>query len=93
MSSQARRVRWPPVRSRRASRAAAVCVAAGLALGLFGGHASHAALATAPAEICPLLPGAPMPDVPLRDASGQSTSLRKAHGGRPSVVIFYRGGW
>ncbi len=37
--------------------------------------------------------GARMPDVALTDAVGRPAQLRILHGGKPTVVIFYRGGW
>jgi len=40
-----------------------------------------------------LLVGAVAPDAPLRGIDGKTTSLKAALDGRPSVVIFYRGGW
>lgn len=44
-------------------------------------------------EICPLLLGAPAPEVSLGDAWGQATTLHRALGGRPSALVFYRGGF
>lgn len=38
-------------------------------------------------------PGSPMPDGELLDATGRSTSLTQARGGRAAVVVFYRGAW
>lgn len=37
--------------------------------------------------------GAPMPDGKLLDVHGNPTSLSAARGGRPAVVVFYRGAW
>jgi peroxiredoxin len=44
-------------------------------------------------QIRPLLIGAPVPDVTLRDATGAARPLRAALGGQPTVLVFYRGGW
>jgi peroxiredoxin len=38
-------------------------------------------------------PGAPMPDGDLLDVRGGATSLAQVRGGRPAVVVFYRGAW
>ncbi|MCA1845576.1 MAG: AhpC/TSA family protein [Actinobacteria bacterium] len=38
-------------------------------------------------------PGTPMPDGKLVDVHGQPTTLEQARGGRPAVVVFYRGAW
>lgn len=37
--------------------------------------------------------GAALPDVGLQDATGQSVSLKALHGGKRTVIVFYRGGW
>ena len=37
--------------------------------------------------------GAPMPDGELLDVHGAATSLAQVRGGRPAVVVFYRGAW
>jgi peroxiredoxin len=38
-------------------------------------------------------PGAVMPDGELLDVHGATTSLALVRGGRPAVVVFYRGAW
>jgi hypothetical protein len=38
-------------------------------------------------------PGDRMPNGNLLDVAGQPTSLAKALGSRPGVIVFYRGGW
>jgi peroxiredoxin len=38
-------------------------------------------------------PGTKLPDGDLLDAHGAPTTLAAARGGRPAVVVFYRGGW
>jgi peroxiredoxin len=38
-------------------------------------------------------PGQPMPEGKLLDVNGRATTLAEARGGRPAVVVFYRGGW
>lgn len=65
-----------------------------LAAALFAAPAVHAdGLAASPAEIRPLLVGAAAPDSPLRGMDGKPVTLKTALGGKPGVVIFYRGGW
>jgi peroxiredoxin len=38
-------------------------------------------------------PGTRMPDGELLDAGGQPTTLTQNLGGKPAVIVFYRGGW
>lgn len=38
-------------------------------------------------------PGAPMPDGKLLDVEGRPTTLEAARGGRPAVIVLYRGDW
>ena len=40
-----------------------------------------------------LAPGSVMPDSDLLDVHGAPTSLARLRGGRPAVVVFYRGAW
>jgi peroxiredoxin len=44
-------------------------------------------------QVHPLLIGAAVPDVGLRDIDGNTVSLRDVLGGKPTALIFYRGGW
>jgi peroxiredoxin len=37
--------------------------------------------------------GAPLPNVSLTDALGYTVGLKSLHAGKPTVIIFYRGGW
>jgi peroxiredoxin len=46
-----------------------------------------------PSAVKPLLIGAAAPDADLRDMTGKPVTLKAALGGKPGVVIFYRGGW
>ena len=50
-------------------------------------------VAPAPSQVRPLLIGAAAPDAALQTADGRALSLLAALGGKPGVVIFYRGGW
>ena len=38
-------------------------------------------------------PGSPLPDGELLDVGGQPTTLAQNLGGKPAVIVFYRGGW
>jgi peroxiredoxin len=38
-------------------------------------------------------PGTRLPDGELLDVAGQPTSLAETLGGKPAVIVFYRGGW
>ena len=38
-------------------------------------------------------PGSALPDGDLLDAGGQRTTLAQHLGGKPAVLVFYRGGW
>lgn len=59
-----------------------------LALGLLS-----ATLAYAEPPMQPLKPGDKIPDVTVRTEDNQPVSLRKLVAEKPTVLIFYRGGW
>ena len=46
-----------------------------------------------PGSVHPALIGAVVPDTPLVDDTGAATTLVAAVTGKPTVLIFYRGGW
>jgi len=46
-----------------------------------------------PEDISPLLYGEKIPTAVLSDASGKSFDLNKAISEKPTVLVFYRGGW
>lgn len=46
-----------------------------------------------PNEISPLLIGEAIPDVTLPDASGKPVSLKQLVARKPTILVFYRGGW
>lgn len=46
-----------------------------------------------PEDISPLLNGESIPAVILKDASGKAFDLNKAVADKPTILIFYRGGW
>lgn len=57
------------------------------------GWAAAAEIAAAATEIRPILLGSKMPDVALRTVDDEPTSLSKQVGGKPAILVFYRGGW
>lgn len=44
-------------------------------------------------DVRPLLVGATIPDVNLHSIEGKTVSLQSLLDGRPTLIIFYRGGW
>lgn len=55
--------------------------------------AERAALAAAGVPASAPRPGQAIPDADLLDVGGQPVTLHGLLGGRPAVVVFYRGGW
>jgi peroxiredoxin len=52
-----------------------------------------AELAPSADQVRPILMGSKLPDVALRTVSGEATTLAKQVGGKPAILVFYRGGW
>ncbi|MBS1726372.1 MAG: AhpC/TSA family protein [Armatimonadetes bacterium] len=50
-------------------------------------------VAMSPAEAKPLKVGVSIPDSNLKTLDGKATTLKEALGGKPTVLVFYRGGW
>ena len=50
-------------------------------------------LPTSAAGIRPLLVGAEIPDVTVRDAAGADVALKDVFRKEPTILIVYRGGW
>ena len=46
-----------------------------------------------PSDICPLLVGESIPAVTLKTPDGQDVDLKAAISQKPTLLIFYRGGW
>lgn len=70
----------------------AVCLV--LAVAAAASTAAPAAeLAASPDQVRPILLGSRLPDVTLRTVGGQVTTLSKQVGGKPAILVFYRGGW
>ncbi len=57
------------------------------------GSANAAELAAAPDQIRPLLLGSKLPEVALATLDGKPTTLKAQVGGKPAILVFYRGGW
>jgi peroxiredoxin len=64
-----------------------------LALALGVTAASAGELADAPDQVHPILLGSKLPQVALRTVDGQPTTLQAQVGGKPAILVFYRGGW
>jgi len=52
-----------------------------------------AAIAPSPEQVTPLLNGLSIPDVTLTTSDNKAVSLRSLVQKKPSVLVFYRGGW
>lgn len=55
--------------------------------------AAHASLAPSVNATRPLAAGSPAPDPQVRTMAGDGTALSTHIAGKPTVLIFYRGGW
>src|SRR5882724_440098 len=53
----------------------------------------RAELPMAPEKVQPLAKGVAVPDVTLRTVDGKSFALKTETSAKPTVIIFYRGGW
>jgi peroxiredoxin len=56
-------------------------------------HIALAVVARSPHEVQPVLVGSKAPDAPLRMLDDQPTTLHAQLAGKPTVLVFYRGGW
>lgn len=54
---------------------------------------SSAGIAPSPEAASPINPGVMAPEVRILDAAGESVALSAVLGGKPTILIFYRGGW
>lgn len=64
-----------------------------LATALLCPLAAFAGLATSPEAARPLVVGAKAPDASVVSMDGQTVKLTDAIAGKPTVLIFFRGGW
>ena len=53
----------------------------------------RAELPMAPEKVQPLAKGVPVPDATLRTVDGKSFDLKTETSTKPTILIFYRGGW
>ncbi|MHC4266028.1 MAG: peroxiredoxin-like family protein [Planctomycetota bacterium] len=56
-------------------------------------HPCRGKAMASPEDICPVLVGTKIPDVKLQDINGNTVDLMKITQAKPTVLIFYRGGW
>ncbi len=56
-------------------------------------HITLAVVARSPQEVQPVLVGSKAPDAPLRTLDDRPTTLHAQLAGKPTVLVFYRGGW
>jgi hypothetical protein len=71
-------------------------IAALVFVGSFAGPAAArqlAAPAAAATEIRPLLLGSEVPPASVRSLEGEDADLRSIVAGKPTLLVFYRGGW
>ena len=68
-------------------------ILASLVLTLAAGWAGAADPAASAEEICPLAIGARLPELTLRAGDGSSVDLNETVASRPTILVFYRGGW
>ena len=50
-------------------------------------------VAKAPNAICPILIGSQLPTITLQDLDGKKFDLNKAIAKKPTILIYFRGGW
>jgi peroxiredoxin len=53
----------------------------------------EAAIASKAEDVQPLLVGSPVPSVEVTTVEGAAVDLRAAINGKPTLLVFYRGGW
>jgi len=68
-------------------------LAAGIAVVGQAQAADSGAIPTSATGIRPLLIGAEIPDVTVRDAAGADLALKDVFRKEPTILIVYRGGW
>lgn len=70
----------------------AFTVALLLTLGSMASAEPHK-IAPAPDQICPALIGSQLPPIALQGLDGQAFDLNRAIAEKPTVLIYFRGGW
>ena len=66
-----------------------------IAVLMFGllAHTAWAEVATEPTQIRPILLGSKVPEAEVRTVEGKAIPLSGQLAGKPTVLVFYRGGW
>lgn len=54
---------------------------------------AHDHVQKGPDDVCPLKVGESLPDVKLQTVKGKSKGLLKLTNNKPTILVFYRGGW
>jgi len=85
-------MRQPKISLIVASLAIVGCVASLKAAEPAGTPGTESAPARA-ADVCPVKVGSPLPNVALTAADGKAFDLNAAVAKKPTVLVFYRGGW
>lgn len=49
--------------------------------------------ADSPTEICPILTGSELPPIKVLTLDGEEFDLNRAVAAKPTILIYYRGGW
>lgn len=72
-----------------------VLMITGVLLLALGGQvaADSTNIANAPNQVCPILIGSSLPKITLLDLEGNRVELNKVIAEKPSVLIYFRGGW
>jgi cytochrome oxidase Cu insertion factor (SCO1/SenC/PrrC family) len=60
---------------------------------IISGLNSYAWIAENAVDISPLLIGEEIPDITLISTDGKQVTLASITGEKPSILLFYRGGW
>ncbi len=55
--------------------------------------AGERGVAQSPTSVCPILVGSPLPSITLTTLDGKSFDLNKAVAEKPTILIYFRGGW
>lgn len=48
---------------------------------------------SSPRDVCPLMPGIPVPSITIRTIDGGEVNLAEAVHEKAAILVFYRGGW
>ena len=70
-----------------------LCISLWSLAGISGVNGEEGKLATSPRDVQPILVGAEVPQVNLKDTAGESVNLRSTLQEKPTVLVFYRGHW